>query len=74
MGTAVAIRAKAFGFNTLFYDPNLPDGAEHSLGECSASLFGILVHVLYKYESGEPRISVIKQMMIGNWNQFQFEW
>lgn len=32
MGTAVALRAKAFGFNVIFYDPYLPDGIEKSLG------------------------------------------
>ncbi|XP_041370638.1 C-terminal-binding protein-like isoform X2 [Gigantopelta aegis] len=32
IGTAVAIRAKVFGFNVIFYDPYLPDGVEKSLG------------------------------------------
>ncbi|GFS61931.1 c-terminal-binding protein [Trichonephila inaurata madagascariensis] len=32
VGTAVALRAKAFGFNVIFYDPYLPDGIEKSLG------------------------------------------
>ena len=32
IGTAVALRAKAFGFNVIFYDPYLPDGIEKSLG------------------------------------------
>ncbi|XP_031163426.1 C-terminal-binding protein 2a isoform X1 [Sander lucioperca] len=31
-GQAVAIRAKAFGFNVIFYDPYLQDGLERSLG------------------------------------------
>jgi len=31
-GTAVALRAKVFGFNVIFYDPYLPDGTEKSLG------------------------------------------
>ena len=35
MGTAVALRAKVFGFNVIFYDPYLPDGIEKSLGEYS---------------------------------------
>ena len=34
IGTAVAVRAKVFGFNVIFYDPYLPDGVERSLGEC----------------------------------------
>ncbi|XP_013383211.1 C-terminal-binding protein isoform X2 [Lingula anatina] len=32
IGTAVALRAKVFGFNVIFYDPYLPDGIEKSLG------------------------------------------
>lgn len=32
MGQAVALRAKAFGFNVLFYDPYLSDGTERALG------------------------------------------
>ncbi|KAJ1139765.1 hypothetical protein NDU88_006131 [Pleurodeles waltl] len=31
-GQAVGVRAKAFGFNVIFYDPYLPDGIERSLG------------------------------------------
>lgn len=31
IGTAAALRAKAFGFNVLFYDPYLPNGADKSL-------------------------------------------
>jgi len=32
IGTAVALRAKAFGFQVIFYDPHLSDGIEKSLG------------------------------------------
>ncbi len=32
IGTATALRAKAFGFDVLFYDPYLPDGVEKALG------------------------------------------
>lgn len=32
VGTAVALRAKVFGFNVIFYDPYLADGIEKSLG------------------------------------------
>ena len=32
IGTAAALRAKAFGFHILFYDPYLPNGADKSLG------------------------------------------
>ena len=31
-GQAVAVRAKAFGFSVMFYDPYLQDGIERSLG------------------------------------------
>jgi len=37
VGTAVALRAKVFGFNVIFYDPYLPDGIEKSLGVYTAS-------------------------------------
>jgi phosphoglycerate dehydrogenase-like enzyme len=32
IGTAVALRARAFGFRVVFYDPHLPNGAELALG------------------------------------------
>jgi C-terminal binding protein len=32
IGTAAALRAKAFGFDVLFYDPYAPDGYEKALG------------------------------------------
>jgi phosphoglycerate dehydrogenase-like enzyme len=32
IGTAAALRAKAFGFNVVFYDPYLPNGADLALG------------------------------------------
>ena len=32
IATAVALRAKAFGFRVVFFDPNLPNGAELGLG------------------------------------------
>ena len=32
IGTAVACRAKAFGFKVVFYDPHLPDGVDRALG------------------------------------------
>jgi len=32
VGTAVALRAKAFGFNVVFYDPYISDGVEKGLG------------------------------------------
>lgn len=32
VGTAVAMRAKAFGFKICFFDPHLPEGVDKSLG------------------------------------------
>jgi C-terminal binding protein len=32
IGTAVALRAKAFGFRVAFFDPNLPNGVDRALG------------------------------------------
>jgi phosphoglycerate dehydrogenase-like enzyme len=32
IGTALALRAKAFGFNVAFYDPYVPDGVHKSIG------------------------------------------
>lgn len=32
VGTAVAMRAQAFGFRVCFYDPYVPDGVERSMG------------------------------------------
>lgn len=45
VGMAVAIRAKAFGFNVSFYDPYLPDGVEKSLG---VNRFTSLQELLYQ--------------------------
>ena len=43
IGTAVALRAKAFGFRVLFYDPYLPEGADKSVGvDRSETLAGLL--------------------------------
>ena len=33
VGQAVALRAKAFNFNTIFYDPFISDGIDKSLGQ-----------------------------------------
>jgi C-terminal binding protein len=33
VGMAVSLRAKAFGFNVIFHDPYVPDGAEKVLGK-----------------------------------------
>ena len=43
IGTAVALRAKAFNFRVVFYDPYLPNGVELALGiERAASLEDLL--------------------------------
>jgi C-terminal binding protein len=43
IGTAVALRARAFGFRVMFYDPHLPNGAELALGiDRAASLEDLL--------------------------------
>lgn len=45
IGQAVALRAKAFGFNVIFYDPYLPDGVERSLGlQRMTTLQDLLIH------------------------------
>uniref|UniRef100_A0AAY4AMP6 C-terminal binding protein 1 n=1 Tax=Denticeps clupeoides TaxID=299321 RepID=A0AAY4AMP6_9TELE len=45
VGQAVALRAKAFGFNVIFYDPYLPDGVERSLGlQRMTTLQDLLIH------------------------------
>lgn len=45
VGQAVALRAKPFGFNVVFYDPYLPDGVERSLGlQRMATLQDLLMH------------------------------
>jgi phosphoglycerate dehydrogenase-like enzyme len=43
IGTAAALRAKALGFRVVFFDPNLPNGAELGVGvERAASLEALL--------------------------------
>ena len=43
IGTAVALRARAFGFRVAFYDPGLPNGVDRALGiERFESLAGLL--------------------------------
>lgn len=44
VGSAVALRAKAFGFNVIFYDPYLQDGVEKSLGEFKATQSLFLIY------------------------------
>ena len=43
IGTAVILRAKAFGFALSFYDPGLPAGAEKGHGVARADSFDELV-------------------------------
>uniref|UniRef100_A0A4W6EKK4 D-isomer specific 2-hydroxyacid dehydrogenase NAD-binding domain-containing protein n=1 Tax=Lates calcarifer TaxID=8187 RepID=A0A4W6EKK4_LATCA len=47
VGQAVALRAKAFGFNVIFYDPYLADGVERSWdykGTCSSTPDCVSLH------------------------------
>lgn len=45
VGQAVALRAKAFGFTVIFYDPYLSDGVERSLGlQRMGTLQELLMH------------------------------
>ena len=46
IGSAVALRAKAFGFNVIFYDPYLPDGIEKSFG--LERVYTLQVRIFYK--------------------------
>jgi phosphoglycerate dehydrogenase-like enzyme len=43
IGTAVALRARAFGFRVAFYDPYLPNGAELALGIARAATLEALL-------------------------------
>jgi D-3-phosphoglycerate dehydrogenase/C-terminal binding protein len=43
IGTAAALRAKAFGMNVVFYDPYVPDGREKSLGVRRCETLGDLL-------------------------------
>lgn len=47
IGSAVALRAKAFGFNVIFYDPYLPDGIEKSLGLTRVYTLQVNYTILY---------------------------
>lgn len=47
IGSAVALRAKAFGFTVIFYDPYLPDGIEKSLG--LTRVYTLQVRIPYIY-------------------------
>jgi len=44
IGTAVALRAKAFGFEILYYDPEIPDGKGRSLGLKKMNTLNELLH------------------------------
>lgn len=45
VGQAVALRAKVFGFNVIFYDPYLADGVERSLGLQRVSTLQVNPHI-----------------------------
>ena len=48
VGSAVALRAKAFGFNVIFYDPYLQDGVEKSLGKVASYKADYLLSLLFQ--------------------------
>jgi C-terminal binding protein len=43
IGTAAALRARAFGFRVVFFDPYLPNGADRALGIARARTLGELL-------------------------------
>ena len=47
IGSAAALRAKAFGFDVVFYDPYLPDGVEKALGVRRVDSFAELLQQSY---------------------------
>jgi len=59
IGTAFALRAKAFGFNVKFYDPYIPDGQEkalnieryHNLEELISEIDYLSIHCLANKET-----------------------
>jgi len=59
IGTAFALRAKAFGFNVKFYDPYIPDGQEkalnieryHNLKELISEIDYLSIHCLANKET-----------------------
>lgn len=71
IGTAAAIRAKAFGFEVAFYDPYLPDGVDKALGvvrcqeleELLATSFVVSVHCPLSETTrgmiGQPQIDLM---------------
>ena len=46
IGSAVALRAKAFGFTVIFYDPYLPDGVEKSFGLERVYTLQVIIYIL----------------------------
>jgi len=47
IGSAAALRAKAFGFDVVFYDPFVPDGVDKALGVRRAETLGELLAQSY---------------------------
>lgn len=71
IGTAVAQRAKAFGFNILFYDPYLPDGIGRALGfQRVATLKVSFLFVFRSYISMADRGSLYEELF----NIVSFVW
>ena len=42
----MALRAKAFGFTVIFYDPYLPDGVEKSFGLERVYTLQVIIYIL----------------------------
>lgn len=57
IGSAVALRAKVFGLNVIFYDPYLPDGIEKSLGLTRVYTLQVRKSMIFfwKFRSSMPK-------------------
>ncbi len=65
IGTAVAQRAKSFGFDVVFYDPYVPDGLDKALGIRRVDSLGELLHQSYVVSAHCP-LTEETQNLIGS--------
>jgi lactate dehydrogenase-like 2-hydroxyacid dehydrogenase len=70
IGTAVAVRAKAFGLNVVFYDPYLPDGYDKTY-QCQrldsiVELFSVSDFVSIHVPSNDETIGMINESVLRN--------
>src|SRR5205814_6214468 len=63
IGTAVALRAKAFNFRVVFYDPYLPNGAELALGVSRAATLEDLLRQTNTLSIHAPRTPETKGLL-----------